>query len=149
MNSASKVIYLNVPVVSASASSAFYSAVGFTQNHTFSDATSACMTISPTFNVMLLEHGKFELFAPKSKTIADGKSSAQMLICISMDSRDEVDAMVENAEKAGGKKDTSPSQDRGMMYSRNFEDLDGHVWEVMWMDPNFAPHEAPDAKSED
>ncbi|KAK9317017.1 hypothetical protein V1524DRAFT_424139 [Lipomyces starkeyi] len=70
-----------------------------------------------------------------------------MLICISMDSRDEVHAMVENAEKAGGKKDTSPSQDHGMMYSRNFEDLDGHLWEIMWMDPNFAPHETPDSRA--
>ncbi|KAK9328510.1 Glyoxalase/Bleomycin resistance protein/Dihydroxybiphenyl dioxygenase [Lipomyces starkeyi] len=149
MSSASKVIYLNLPVVSVSASTAFYSAIGFTQNHTFSDATAACMTISPTINVMLLEHDKFQSFVPKSKTMADAKSSAQMLICISMDSRDEVDAILENAGKAGGKKDSSPPQDHGMMYSRNFEDLDGHVWEVVWMDPNFAPHDAPDAKSED
>ncbi|KAK9482325.1 Glyoxalase/Bleomycin resistance protein/Dihydroxybiphenyl dioxygenase [Lipomyces starkeyi] len=149
MSSISKVIFLNLPVVSVSASIAFYSAVGFTQNHTFSDATSACMTISPTINVMLLEYDKFQSFAPKSKTIADAKSSAQMLICISMDSRDEVDAILENARKAGGKKDTSPLQDHGMMYSRSFEDLDGHVWDIMWVDPNFAPHEAPDAKGEE
>ncbi|KAK9353583.1 hypothetical protein V1523DRAFT_410560 [Lipomyces doorenjongii] len=107
------------------------------------------MTISPTINLMLLEHDRFRSFAPQSKTISDAKSSAQMLICISVDSREEVDAMVENAGKAGGKKDPSPSQDHDMMYSRSFEDLDGHVWEVMWMDPSFAGAEATAAKTED
>ncbi|KAK9324731.1 Glyoxalase/Bleomycin resistance protein/Dihydroxybiphenyl dioxygenase [Lipomyces orientalis] len=146
MSSADKVIYLNLPVKSVSAAVPFYEAIGGVQNHTFSDATTAAMKISPTINLMLLEHDRFRSFAPPSKTIADAKSSIQMLICITMDSRDEVDATVRKAEAAGGKMDPSPSQDLGQMYSRSFEDLDGHVWEILWMDPSFAAGEAPEDK---
>ncbi|KAK9238912.1 hypothetical protein V1525DRAFT_418169 [Lipomyces kononenkoae] len=89
---------------------------------------------------MLLERDCFESFAPKSKIVADANSSSQVLICLTAESKQEVDTIVENAAKASGKKDPSPEHDHGMMYGRSFEDLDGHVFEVMWMDPMFNPH---------
>ncbi|HEY8289271.1 MAG TPA: VOC family protein, partial [Acetobacteraceae bacterium] len=81
---------------------------------------------------MLLTHDKFRQFTPKQ--IADAKQTSEVLICISADSRDSVDAVVDKAGAAGGKADPAPKQDHGFMYGRSFEDPDGHIWEVMWMD---------------
>jgi predicted lactoylglutathione lyase len=81
---------------------------------------------------MLLTHDKFRQFTPKK--IADAKATSEVLICVSADSRDAVDAMVGEARAAGGSIDPSPIQDHGFMYGRSFEDHDGHIWEVMWMD---------------
>ena len=81
---------------------------------------------------MLLTHDKFRQFTPKK--IADARTSSEVLICISADSREAVDDMVGKAEAAGGGVDPCPKQDYGFMYGRSFEDPDGHIWEVMWMD---------------
>jgi predicted lactoylglutathione lyase len=81
---------------------------------------------------MLLTHDKFRQFTPKK--IADARTSSEVLICISADSRDAVDDAVSKAKAAGGAADPSPKQDYGFMYGRSFEDPDGHIWEVMWMD---------------
>ena len=90
------------------------------------------MVFSDTIHAMLLTHDKFRQFTPKK--IADAKTSSEVLICLSADSRDEVDAHREQGAGAGGVADPCPKQDYGFMYGRSFEDPDGHIWEVMWMD---------------
>jgi len=128
----SQMIFLNLPVTDLARSTAFYQAVGATKNPQFSDATASCMVLSDTIYVMLLTHDKFRQFT--SKKIADAKTTAEVLICLSADSRGAVDDVVGKASGAGGSADPSPKQDFGFMYGRSFEDPDGHIWEVMWMD---------------
>ena len=127
-----KMIFLNLPVTDLQRSTAFYEAVGATKNPQFSDETASCMVFSETIHAMLLTHDKFRQFTPKK--IADARESTEVLICISADSRDAVDTMATNAGAAGGVMDPGPKQDYGFMYGRSFEDPDGHIWEVMWMD---------------
>lgn len=125
-------IFLNLPVTDLVRSTAFYQAVGASKNPQFSDNTASCMVLSDTIHVMLLTHDKFRQFTPKK--IADAKTSNQVLICLSADSRDAVDDIVGKAAGAGGSADPSPKADFSFMYGRSFEDPDGHMWEVMWMD---------------
>lgn len=125
-------IFVNLPVEDLDRSVSFFEAVGASKNPQFSDGRGACMVFSDTIYAMLLTHERFADFT--SKTIADAKTTAQVLICLSADSRAEVDAMVSRAAEAGGGLDPTPQQDYGFMYGRSFEDLDGHIWEVMWMD---------------
>jgi hypothetical protein len=127
----SKLIFVNLPVSDLARATAFYEAVGATKNEQFCDGTASCMVFSDTIHVMLLTHDKFRQFTPKA--IADARTATEVLICISADSREAVDQMVEKAAP-GGKTDPSPKQDHGFMYGRSFEDPDGHIWEVMWMD---------------
>ena len=127
-----KLIFLNLPVSDLARSTAFYQAVGATKNDQFSDNTASCMVLSDTIHTMLLTHDKFRQFTPKK--IADAKAASEVLICISADSRAEVDDVVERAQRAGGSADPGPKQDFGFMYGRSFEDPDGHIWEIMWMD---------------
>lgn len=128
----SKMIFVNLPVSDLPRATAFYEAVGATRNEQFCDGTASCMVFSETIHAMLLTHDKFRQFTPKA--IADAKTSSEVLICLSADSREAVDAMVDKAWTAGGKVDPCPKQDYGFMYGRSFEDPDGHIWEVMWMD---------------
>lgn len=132
----SKLIFVNLPVAELGRATAFYQAVGARKNDEFSDETGSCMVFSDTIHVMLLTHDKFRQFTPKK--IADAKTSSEVLICISADSRDDVDRIVGKAGAAGGAVDPGPVQDYGFMYGRSFEDPDGHIWEVMWMDPEAA-----------
>lgn len=127
-----KMIFLNLPVTDLVRSTAFYQAVGASKNPQFSDNTASCMVLSDTIHVMLLTHDKFRQFTPKK--IADAKTSNQVLICLSADSRDAVDDIVGKAAGAGGSADPSPKADFSFMYGRSFEDPDGHMWGVMWMD---------------
>ena len=127
-----KQIFVNLPVTDLARSTAFYEAVGGTKNPQFSDGTATCIVLSETIHVMLLTHGKFRQFT--TKPIVDAHASAQVLVCLSADNRDEVDRMVDQAKRAGGSPDPTPTQDFGFMYGRSFEDPDGHIWEVMWMD---------------
>jgi predicted lactoylglutathione lyase len=127
-----KMIFLNLPVTDLPRATAFYQAIGAEKNAQFSDGTASCMVFSDTIHVMLLTPDKFRQFTPKK--IADAKTSSEVLICISADSRGAVDDMVGRAEAAGGAIDPSPAQDNGFMYGRSFEDPDGHIWEIMWMD---------------
>lgn len=129
----SKLIFVNLPVADLKRSIAFYTAVGATQNLSFSDETAACMVVSDVIHVMLLTHEKWGQFT--SKTIPDARTSAQVLLCVSDESREAVDASVSKAAAAGGAEDPIPLQDYGFMYGRSYEDPDGHIWEVMWMDP--------------
>ena len=127
----SKLIFVNLPVVDLPAARAFYEAIGFTNNPQFTDETAACMVLTDTIHVMLLTHDKFAQFTPRR--IADAKATSEVLICISADSREEVDAITEKALAAGGS-EPREKQDYGFMYGRSFEDPDGHIWEPMWMD---------------
>ncbi|PXV54081.1 hypothetical protein SAMN04487785_114141 [Dyella jiangningensis] len=134
----SKQIFVNLPVTDLKRSKAFYEAVGAANNPAFSDDTAACMVFSDTIYAMLLTHDKWRQFT--SKPIVDAHADAQVLLCLSAGSRDEVIRLVEQATGAGGKPDPTPVQDYGFMYGRSFEDPDGHIWEVMWMDPSAIPH---------
>ena len=127
-----KMIFVNLPVTDLARATAFYEAIGAVRNPQFSDHTASCMVFSDTIHAMLLTHDKFRQFTPKN--IADAKTSSEVLICISADSRDAVDDVVGKAKTAGGAADPGPKQDYGFMYGRSFEDPDGHIWEVMWMD---------------
>ena len=128
-----QMIFVNLPVADLKASIAFYRAIGAEQNLKFSDDTAAMMSFSPEVNVMLLTMGKFAAFT--SKPIVDAKRQCEVLLALSRDSRKAVDAITEKARKAGATLDPTPKQDYGFMYGRSFEDPDGHIWEVMWMDP--------------
>jgi uncharacterized protein len=128
----SKMIFVNLPVTNLERAVAFYQAVGAEKNPQFSDDTAACMVFSETIHAMLLTHDKYRQFT--AKTIVDARTSSEVLICISSDSRDGVDEMVSKAQGAGGGVDPTPTQDFGFMYGRSFEDPDGHIWEIMWMD---------------
>ena len=128
----SKLIFINLPVTDLKRSMAFYAAIGAANNPQFTDETAACMVVSDAIHVMLLTHDKWRQFT--SKPIVDAHASAQVLLCLSADSKDEVDAYVDKAMAAGGKGDPTPTQDFGFMFGRSFEDPDGHIWEVMWMD---------------
>ena len=127
-----KMIFVNLPVTDLARSTAFYEAIGGDKNPQFSDETATCIVLSETIHAMLLTHDKYRQFT--SKPIADAHSTSEVLICVSADSKDGVDAMVGQAVSAGGKGDPGPKQDFGFMYGRSFEDPDGHHWEVMWMD---------------
>jgi predicted lactoylglutathione lyase len=127
-----KMIFVNLPVSDLARATAFYQAIGAEKNEKFSDGTASCMVFSETIHVMLLTPDKFRQFTPKK--IADAKTSSEVLICISAESRGAVDDTVGKAQAAGGGIDPSPKQDYGFMYGRSFEDPDGHIWEVMWMD---------------
>ena len=140
-----QLIFVNLPVQDLDRSIAFYEAVGATRNPLFSDDTAACMVISDTIHVMLLTHDKWRHFTDRQ--IPDAHTSAQVLLCLSRDSRDAVDAITEQAAGAGGLIDPTPTQDYGFMYGRSYADPDGHIWEVMWMDPQAAA-EGPQAAAE-
>jgi predicted lactoylglutathione lyase len=127
-----RLIFVNLPVADLPRSIAFYEAVGATRNPQFSDDTAACMVMSETIHVMLLTHAKFSQFTPKK--ISDARTTCEVMIAVSADDRASVDAMVDKASTAGGALDPTPKQDYGFMYGRSFEDPDGHIWEVMWMD---------------
>lgn len=128
-----QLIFINLPVADLPRSIAFYEAVGATRNPMFSDDTAACMVVSDVIHVMLLTHDKWRTFTDRA--IPDAHVSAQVLLCLSKDSREAVDAVTEKAAAAGGAIDPTPTQDHGFMYGRSYADPDGHIWEVMWMDP--------------
>ena len=127
-----RMIFVNLPVTDLKRSVAFYKAIGAEQNLTFTDATAAMMVFSDTIHVMLLTHARFNGFT--SKRIADAHDASEVLLCLSADSREAVDALVGDAAAAGAVLDPTPKQDYGFMYGRSFEDPDGHIWEVVWMD---------------
>jgi predicted lactoylglutathione lyase len=127
-----KMIFVNLPVSDLKRANAFYQAIGAVKNEQFSDDTASCMVFSDTIHAMLLTHDKYRQFT--SKKIVDARTSSEVLICLSADSRTEVDALIGKAKAAGGTLDPTPQQDFGFMYGRSFEDPDGHIWEVMWMD---------------
>ena len=137
----SKMIFVNLPVADLARSMAFYEEIGFTNNPQFTNDQAAAMMWSDAIAVMLLSHDFWRTFT--DKTIPDAKVSAQVMLCVSMEGREAVDAIVAATAAAGGRADPNPKQDMGFMYGRSFEDPDGHIWEPMWMDPKVAAGEQP------
>ena len=127
-----RMIFVNLPVADLNASRRFLEALGAINEPKFTDDTAACMTLSDSIHVMILTHDKFRQFTPRP--IADATSASEVLLCLSCDSRESVDATVERAVAQGGTADPAPKQDYGVMYGRSVADPDGHIWELMWMD---------------
>jgi predicted lactoylglutathione lyase len=128
----SRMIFINLPITDMERSKRFYEAIGARNEPKFSNEMGAMMQFSDQIAVMLLKHDFYGTFI--AKPIADPQESSQVLLAISCDSPEAVDAMVEAAAAHGGKADPGPKQDMaGMMYGRSFEDPDGHHWEPMWM----------------
>jgi uncharacterized protein len=133
-------IFVNLPVKNMERSKAFFGALGFTFNPQFTNEQGACMVIEDgSIYAMLLVEPFFQSFT--KKPIADASKSTEVLICLSCASRAEVDDLVKKAIAAGGSTPNAP-QDHGFMYGHGFQDLDGHLWELMYMDPNAAPPHA-------
>jgi len=131
-----KQIFVNLPIKNMERSKAFFSALGFSFNPQFTNEQGACMVIGENIHAMLLSTPFFKTFV--TKPVADAKTSTEVLVCLSCDSRAEVDALVARALAAGGSA-PRPPQDHGFMYGHGFEDPDGHVWELVYMDPAAAP----------
>ncbi len=130
----SKMIFVNLPVRDLARSMTFFEALGFAFNPQFTDATAACMVIDDQhIYAMLLTHEKFKGFTPKP--VSNAAEATEVLVCLSCESRAEVDAYVRKAVAAGGTTFRAP-EDHGFMYGHAFQDLDGHIWEMMWMDPS-------------
>lgn len=126
-------IFVNLPVKNLSASMTFFQHLGFSFNPQFTDETAACMVISDDIFAMLLTEEKFQSFTPKP--LSNAKQSTEVLIALSCDSREAVTAMVEKAVAAGGST-YAEAKDYGFMLQHGFEDLDGHIWELVYMDPS-------------
>jgi hypothetical protein len=132
-------IFVNLPIRDMERSKAFFTALGFSFNPQFTNDQGACMVVSEDIFVMLLVEPFFRGFTKKA--IADAKASTEVLVCLSCESRAEVDELVRKALAAGGSAPNAP-QDHGFMYGHGFEDPDGHLWELVWMDPDAAPPQA-------
>lgn len=126
-------IFVNLPVQKLDRSIDFFTKLGFKFNAEFTDETATCMIVSEDIFVMLLTHEKFQTFTPKA--ICDATKSTEVLVCLSTESRKEVDEMVQGAIAAGGTTYNEP-QDHGFMYAHGFQDLDGHIWELVYMEPS-------------
>jgi predicted lactoylglutathione lyase len=126
-------IFVNLPVKDLNRSVAFFTRLGFKFNAQFTDETATCMIVSEDIFVMLLTHAKFKSFTPKA--ICDATTSTEVLVCLSAESRDNVNEMVRKAVAAGGTTYNEP-QDHGFMYGHGFQDPDGHIWELVYMEPS-------------
>ncbi|RSV13916.1 lactoylglutathione lyase [Sphingomonas sp. ABOLG] len=125
-----RMIFVNLPVSDVARAAAFYEALGFRRNPMFSNEQASAVVWSDEINVMLLDRAFYATFT--DKTLIDAHTTSGVLLAISQDSREEVDAITEAALAAGGR-ETRERQDMGYMYGRAFEDPDGHVWEPMFM----------------
>ena len=123
-------IFVNLPVRNLQQSIAFFTRLGFTFNPEYTDETATCMVVAEHIYVMLLVEEKFQGFTPKP--LCDARKATEVLVCLSLPDRAEVDGMVEKAVAAGGRTYHEP-QDHGFMYQHGFEDLDGHIWELVAM----------------
>jgi uncharacterized protein len=132
-------IFVNLPIKNMERSQGFFRALGFSFNPQFTNEQGACMVIEDGIYAMLLVEPFFQTFT--KKPIADASKTTEVLVCLSCESRAEVDELVRKAVAAGGKAPNAP-QDHGFMYGHGFEDLDGHVWELVYMDANAAPPRA-------
>jgi uncharacterized protein len=125
-------LFVNLRVKDLTKSVDFFTELGFTFNPEFTDETATCMIVAEDIFVMLLTEEKFKTFTPKP--ICDATKSTEVLVCLSCDSRQKVDELVRKAVGAGGTTYNKP-QDHGFMYGHGFQDLDGHIWELMFMEP--------------
>lgn len=129
-------IFVNLPVKDLNRSVEFFTKLGYAFNPQFTNELATCMIISDTIYVMLLTEPFFQTFT--QKTIADSSKVVESIICLSAESRGAVDALISKAVEAGAA-NLKPTVDYGFMYSHSYEDLDGHLWEIMWMDPAGPP----------
>ncbi len=129
-------LFVNLPVSDMARSKAFFTALGLGFEPRFTNEQGACLKITDNLFVMLLVEPFFRTFTPRP--VADARKSTEVLMALSCDSRTEVDTLVDRAVAAGGTTPNAP-QDHGFMYQHGFADLDGHLWEVFWMDENAAP----------
>ena len=134
----SKQIFVNLPVKDLNRSIEFFTKLGFSFNQQFTNADATCMVVSDNIFFMLLVEPFFKTFT--AKDIVDAHKSVEVINCLSADSRADVDDMVDKAI-AGGGKEPRASQDHGWMYNRAFQDLDGHLWEIAYMDESAFPKE--------
>ncbi|MGE5387040.1 MAG: VOC family protein [Betaproteobacteria bacterium] len=128
----SRQIFVNLPVADLQASIDFFAALGFSFNAQWTDDTATCMIIGDNIFVMLLKRERFATFTPKP--VVDARFGTEVLVCLSLDSRAAVDEMVKKAVIAGGSLYNDP-QDHGFMYAHGFQDLDGHIWELVFLAP--------------
>lgn len=135
----SRMIFVNLPVADLDRSMRFYQSLGFENNPHFTDETAACMVWSEAIHVMLLTHDKWRQFTDRP---IPPSTSSEVMLALSCDNREAVDRLNRTAADNGGTSDINPLQDLGFMYNRNLADPDGHVWEVMWMDPAAIPSNA-------
>ena len=126
-------IFVNLPVKNLNKSVEFFTKLGFNFNAQFTDETATCMIVGEDISVMLLTHAKFKTFTPRE--ICDATKSTEVLVCLSSESREKVDEIVSKAVAAGGSTYKEP-QDHGFMYGHGFQDLDGHIWEFIYMEPS-------------
>lgn len=128
----SRLLFLNLPVADVPASREFFAALGFEFNEKFCDDGAICMAVSDQAYVMLLQRDRFAEFV--TRPVADASEATALTIAVSAEDRAAVDAFAATALAAGASAAKDP-QDYGFMYQRSFHDLDGHLWEVAWMDP--------------
>ncbi len=134
-----KQIFVNLPIKNVERTRAFFTALGYRFNPQFSDDNALCLILGDNLFAMLLQEAYFQTFT--NKKVADGTQTAEVLIALSCDSRQHVDDLIAKAVAAGGHTPHAP-KDYGFMYYHEFQDLDGHVWELTYMDPNAAPPNA-------
>ncbi|MFC7258159.1 VOC family protein [Streptomyces lutosisoli] len=127
-----QMIFVNLPVADVDTSKKFFTELGYTINPQFTTDDCACVVISDTIIAMMLSKQRYADFTKKQ--IADSTKTSEVLLCLSAESREKVDELVDGALAAGGTA-TGETLDHGFMYGRSFDDPDGHSWEVMWMDP--------------
>ncbi|MFF6998107.1 VOC family protein [Streptomyces sp. NPDC008313] len=127
-----QMIFVNLATNDVDASRKFFTELGYSINPQFSTDDCTCVVISDTIIAMLMSRQRYSDFT--KKPIADSTATSEVLLCLSAESREKVDELVDRAIAAGGTATGEP-QDHGHMYGRAFDDLDGHTWEVAWMDP--------------
>ncbi|MCC6948712.1 MAG: glyoxalase/bleomycin resistance/extradiol dioxygenase family protein [Bradyrhizobiaceae bacterium] len=129
-------IYVNLPVADLKQSKAFFESLGFTFNPQFTNDDAAALVFSDTIFAMLHTPQSFRRFTKKE--ICDARKTTEVLLALQVESREQVNALMEKALKAGGRAPRE-AQDLDFMFERSFEDPDGHIWEVFWMDPKAMP----------
>lgn len=125
-------IFVNLPIANLKRSMHFFGELGFTFNQQFTDEQSTCMIISDTIYVMLVEHAKFQAFIQKPIASSD---TTEAILAFGCESADDVRRLTDKALELGAKKLNEP-EDHGFMFSWGFEDLDGHLWDLFWMNPD-------------
>lgn len=138
----SKTIFVNLPVADLAAATRFYEALGCSKNDQFSDASASSMAWSDQITFQLLTRDYFQTFTVKP--VGEAKESCPVMIALSAESREDVDRLVEIAAGAGGQPDPREPMDLGFMYNRAVEDPDGHVFELVWMNPDAAMDDMPE-----
>ena len=130
-------IFVNLPVTNLDRSKEFFTKIGFTINPQFTNDKAACVVISEDIFAMILGHEFFKTFIPRTE-ISDATKTTEVIVALSADSKEGVNELADKAIAAGGSQLREP-EDHGLMYARSFQDLDGHIWEVVWMDMAAAP----------